>query len=312
MSASVTPRGLLSISVDLDEVRHYEAIHGLRSVPAGDALYARAVPRLADWAAQRGLPLTWFVVGGDLAISANAQAVSRLARRGDELGCHSYSHFYDLTRRPAGEMRQEIERGVSALERAAGVRISGFRAPGYVVSDTLLDLLREAGMAYDSSVFPCPSYYAVKAAAIAALQARGRESRSIVDRPDVLRAPTVPYRVGRPYWFRGAGIWEVPIQVTRRARLPFIGTALTMAGPIGARLLAHGVVGERFVNLELHGIDALDMNDGLEALSTKQRDLRIPWMKKLDAIDAAVAVLRDKGYACVRMDELVARAQAAG
>ena len=300
---------LLSISVDLDEIHHYYRIHGLDAADAVSAVYSRAVPRISDWAEQRGIPLTWFVVGQDLQIAANAEAATRLAAGGDELGCHSYSHWYDLTRRPFAEMERDVQRGVLAIREQAGAQATGFRAPGYVVTDTLLSLLLEQGFAYDSSVFPCPSYYALKAAAYAKLAARGRESEAIIDRPEVLRAPTTPYRVGQPFWFRGTGVWEIPIQVTRRARLPFIGTSLTLAGAFGARLLAQGVAGEPLLNLELHGIDALDQHDGLSVLAKHQRDLRIGWAKKLDAIDAAVTLLRGKGYACVRMDELAARAR---
>jgi len=302
---------LLAVSVDLDETRHYASIHGLDPGEQTDLVYRRAVPRLADWASQRGIPLTWFVVGQDLASDENAGALTRLASAGDELGCHSYSHFYDLTRRSAREMEHEIERGISVIAERTGAKSTGFRAPGYVVNDTLLSLLQERGVAYDSSVFPSPSYFALKAAALAKLSAQGRKSQSILDTPDMLRAPTAPYRVGRPYWFRGTGVWEIPIQVTRRARLPFIGTSLTLGGTIGARLLAQGVLGEPFVNLELHGLDLLDEHDGLGELAKHQRDLRVSWSKKLDAIDAAVAVLRAKGYRGVRMDELAARSRAA-
>jgi len=300
---------LLSVSVDLDEIHHYYRIHGLEAGEAVSAVYRSAVPRLSDWAKQRGIPLTWFVVGQDLEIAANAEAATRLAADGDELGCHSFSHWFDLTRRPFAEMQRDVQRGVLAIREKTGATATGFRAPGYVVTDTLLSLLHEQGFAYDSSVFPCPSYYALKAAAYARLTARGRESQAIIDRPEVLRAPSAPYRVGQPFWFRGTGIWEIPIQVTRRARLPFIGTALTLAGAIGARLLAQGVVGEPLINLELHGIDALDRLDGLEALAKQQPDLRVPWPKKLDAIDAGLSLLRGKGYAFVRMDELAARAR---
>lgn len=300
---------LLSVSVDLDRVSEYEAIHGLSRGEASDRVLQVAVPRLVDWATQRGLPLTWFVIGEDAEAPVQAETLRRLALRGDELGCHSFSHHYDLTRRSAAEMRAEIERGVTAVERAARVKVRGFRAPGYLVTDTLLDLARESGLTYDSSVFPCPPYYALKAAALAKLSAQRRVSRAILGSPDVLRAPTRPYRVGRPYWYRGTGILEIPIQVTRRGRLPFIGTALTTLGALGARLLAKGVLGEPFVNLELHGIDALDQHDGLAELAKHQPDLRIPWSKKLDAIDAAVTLLKHQGYGCVRMDELAARAQ---
>lgn len=303
---------LLSISVDLDEIRHYGALYGIREVEESGLIFERAVARLSDWAQQRRAPITWFVVGRDLALTKNAEAARSLARTGDELGCHSYSHFYDLTRRTFSEMQSEVVRGRAIVEEVSGTKVTGFRAPGYVVNDTLLELLREQEFAYDSSVFPCPAYYALKVGAIAGLQARGKASKSIIDVPEVLRAPTTPYRVGRPYWYRGTGIWEIPIQVTGRTRLPFIGTALTMAGALGARLLARGLLGEPFVNLELHAIDALDESDGLQELAKHQRDLRIPWMKKLDAIDAAVGLLRGKGYATVRMDELAARAKAAG
>lgn len=296
---------LLAVSVDLDEIANYREIHGLGSAVGSDAVYERAIPRLRDWARQHGIALTWFVVGRDLERPENAASVGVLAREGDELACHSYSHHYDLTRRTAPEMRSELDRGVAAIERVSRDRPRGFRAPGYVVTDTLLQLAAEVGFTYDSSVFPCPSYYALKAAAIAVHATRSRESKSIIDTPDVLRSPTRPYRVGRPYWYRGAGIWEIPVQVTRRARLPFIGTTLALAGPAGARLLSQGVVGEPTVNLELHGIDALDQGDGLSDLARFQPDLRIPWPKKLDAIGAAISSLRRHGYRCVRMVDLV-------
>lgn len=299
---------LLSVSVDLDEIHHYRAIHGLPALPGPRLVYERAVPRLRDWARQRGLPLTWFVVGRDAEQIECAEALSRLASDGDELGCHSYSHYYDLTRRSTAEIRLELESGAAAIQRCTPHKLMGFRAPGYTVSDALLDLVREVGFAYDCSVFPSPAYYALKAAALATLAARGCESKAIWDMPGAVRAPTVPYRVGRPYWYRGTGVWEIPIQVTRRARLPFIGTFLAMAGAVGARLLAKGVLGQRWANLELHGIDALDEHDGLFDVAQRQPDLKVPWSKKLEAIGAAIELLRDAGYVCVRMDELAAHA----
>lgn len=302
---------VLAVSVDLDAISLYRSLHGLKSLPDEQLIYGRALPRLADWARQRGLLLTWFVVGQDLQHPANAEAIARVASHGDELGCHTYSHPYDLTQRAFSEIRLEVEQGVAALTRAAGVKVSGFRAPGYVVSDPLLDLLREAGFAYDSSVFPCPAYYALKLGALAAIRLRGQSSAAVVSAPEVVRAPSEPYRVGKPYWFRGTGIWEIPIQVTRRSRMPFIGTSLTMGGATGARLLASRIANEPFINLELHGIDALDEHDGLADLAKHQRDLRIPWSKKLEAIDAAVTLLQQRGHAGVRLDELAAKAASA-
>ena len=128
-------------------------------------------------------------------------------------------------------MHREVASGIEAIYRAVGESPVGFRAPGYTVSDDLFGVLEDLGVLYDASVFPCPLYYGAKTSKIGMIRLRGRESRSIVDDPRVLSAPTVPYRVGTPYWRRGAGLLELPVQVTRGARLPFIGSLPTPPPP---------------------------------------------------------------------------------
>ena len=189
------------------------------------------------------------------------------------------------------------------LETLLGVRPSGFRAPGYTVTDELLETVRACGMSYDSSVFPCPPYYAAKAARLLSMKLGGKASRAILDTPRVLRAPTVPYRSGRPYWTRGNGLLELPIQVVGPLRMPFIGTALTLLGPSGARLLARSLIGTEFVNLELHGLDFLEARDVPGPLLAVQPDLRVPLARKLDTLAAVIELLRKHAYAIVRLDE---------
>jgi len=300
---------LCAISVDLDEIPFYHQIHGLPEPegPSETAVYDIALDRLEAFARDHRLPLTLFAIGQNLSRASAAERLKRMASLGHEIGNHSYGHRYDLTRLPREVMRCEVERGVEAIEQATGVRPTGFRAPGYTVSDQLFAVLDEAGVRYDSSVFPCPAYWSAKAAAIGLIGLRGRSSHSVIDPPNVLRAPTRPYRIGRPYWKRGRGLVELPIQVTRGARLPFIGTSLTLAGPTGARLLAKMCVGEPLVNLELHGIDVLDEADGLAALTKHQPDVRVPHARKLEALAAAVDVLAKAGYSFVRLDEAAAQ-----
>jgi hypothetical protein len=175
------------------------------------------------------------------------------------------------------------------------------------VTDDLFGILAELGVGYDASVFPCPLYWAAKATKIAAIAACGRTSRSIVDTPLMLTAPTRPYRVGRPYWRRGQGVLELPIQVTPGLRLPFYGTAVTLWGTQVARRLARACVGEPFINLELHGIDVLDADDGLEALRSHQIDLRVPVREKLKALGAVIDALREAGYLFVTMKSAALR-----
>ena len=56
---------------------------------------------------------------------------------------------------------------------------------------------------------------------------------------------------------------------------PFMFTIGSRAGPRGATLLSHAMRGRRLVNLELHGLDLLEREDGLQALATHQRDLAV-------------------------------------
>jgi hypothetical protein len=109
--------------------------------------------------------------------------------------------------------------------------------------------------------------------------------------------------VGRPYWRKGSGLLELPVQVTRGPRLPFIGTSVTLGGPRVAAMLAKMCEGEPLVNLELHGIDVLDASDGLEALRPFQKDVRVPAARKMAAVGAAIEELRKAGYAFVTLRE---------
>jgi hypothetical protein len=301
---------LAAISVDLDEIPNYFAIHGLPP-PQGasaHAVYDVAIRRLESFARQHDLPLTLFAVGADMARDESARRLREMADRGHEIGNHSLDHRYDLTRLPLDEMRRQVESGVTVLEGATGQRPSGFRAPGYTITDDLVRVIEDAGVAYDSSVFPCPPYYLAKAAAMASIRLRGRRSRSVLDTPSVLAAPTRPYRMGARYFQRGSGLVELPIQVTRGVRLPFIGTTLTLAGERRARWLTRRVVGEPLVNLELHGIDVLDAADGLEALRPHQPDVRVGVLHKLAALGAVIETLKSAGYSFVRLDEAARRA----
>lgn len=297
-----------AVSVDLDEIPRYHQIHGL--APPGESsahlVYELAVDRFLALAAELDIPLTFFVVGADTERRVAAEGLRRAVRLGHELGNHSRDHLYDLVRRPALEQRAQVRGALETILANVGVRPRGFRAPGYTVTDELLAIVSEDHL-YDSSVFPCPPYYAAKAAAFAALRLSGRRSEAILDSASVLAAPREPYRIGRPYFQRGAGMVELPIQVTRGLRLPYIGTGLILAGRLGAHGLTKLVLGERFINLELHGIDLLGRMDGLGDLVGYQPDVRRDWQYKLTILRAEIERLKRAGYTFVRLADAAAQ-----
>jgi peptidoglycan-N-acetylglucosamine deacetylase len=303
-------RRLCAISVDLDEIPNYFGLYGLPAPPthalARTAGYDVGLLRLASFAEAYRFPLTLFAIGADLERASNAAALRALARRGHAVENHSFSHRYDFARQTPAEIGRDIQRGADAIHAATGTWPTGFRAPGYTVTDEVFDAIEELGVGWDSSVFPCPAYYAAKAAILAATRMGGRRSSSHLDSPRVLFAPRRPYRPGRP-WNRPGGrrFVELPIQVTPSLRLPLIGTMLAVSGPAKAARVAESCVGEELVNIELHLMDFLDQTDGLSALFAYQPELRIPLATRLSALAAAVDVFRREGYAFVRLDEAV-------
>ena len=307
---SAAPRRC-AVSVDLDSIDCYYRIHALGPAPAElrHTILERALPRAADLFARRGLHVTWFVVGQDIdaarpdpACATNAERLRALHAAGDELGNHSYSHFYDLARRPAAVVHAEIAGGDRVLRGLTGGVVPGFRAPGYDVSAAMMTSLARLGYRYDSSVFPAPAYYAAKAAVMAVLALAGRPSGAVMTNPRALGAPTDPYRpaMGAP-WRRGqAPLVELPVAVTPYARLPAIGTSLLVApAPLRDRLVAW-MARRALFNFELHGIDFADAErDGIPGeLVARQPDLRIPIDDKLARLDALLdQVARDRDFA---------------
>jgi hypothetical protein len=293
-----------AVSIDLDAIGCYYRIHGLGEAPPelAHVVLQRALPRAASLFAARGLHVTWFVVGRDADADADAALPDRaaraesaarlaaLARAGDELGNHSYSHPYELARLPAADAFAEIAGCDRVLRALTGSPPLGFRAPGYDVSPAMLEALARHGYRYDSSIFPAPGYYAVKAAVMAALALARRPSGAVLTDPRALAAPTAPYRPAMTApWRRGqAPLVELPIAVTPWARLPVIGTSLIVApASIRSRLVA-AMRRRPFFNLELHGIDFADADaDGIPGeLVARQPDLRMPIAEKLARLDA--------------------------
>jgi len=280
--------GLASISIDLDALRHYHRIHGLPEPPPGpDPVYRKAARRFGELCRRLGVRGTVFCVGEELEDPAAAADIRALAQAGHEIGNHTFSHDYALTRRTAREISDEVRRGGEAILGAVGIAPVGFRAPGYTLSAPLLAALADQGYRYDASAFPAFPYHLAKAGVMAALALAGRASRAILDRPRVLLAPREPYRPSavEPYARGALGLVEIPV-ATGLLGFPLIGTLVAtlpawvlspLAGP--ARRRPH-------LDLELHGVDLLDGSDTARELASRRRDLRVPAASKIARIEA--------------------------
>lgn len=283
---------LFSVSVDLDGLGCYAAVHGLPEASL-DERALRAVPevalgRFAELFGGLGLRATFFAIGRELEeVPGAAAALAGAARAGHEVGSHSWAHDYALAKRAPAEIDADLARCDEVIERATGRAPRGFRAPGYTLSKALLGSLRRRGYLYDSSLLPSPPYYAAKAVALGLHRLAGRRSSSILGGIGQLFGRRGPHRL--------SGVRELPIATLPFLRGPVIGTVALAAPARLAQALARAAFAQGHLNLELHGIDLLDATDGPSPrLARLQPGLRLPAAVKARRLRALLAgLLRD-------------------
>lgn len=273
------------VSVDLDDLACYHAIHGLAPPDPSHAgvVLERCLPRFLELFDELNVRATFFVIGRDLqrdlAGDGRGAALLRQAvAAGHELGNHSFSHAYDLVRWTPEEIYADL-RACDVLLRGLGARPTGFRAPGYTHDPMLLQQVAALGYRYDSSLLPSPIYYAAKLAMIGWMTMRGVQSQSLARGGLSFLGPT------RPHFMADCGLWEVPVSVSPVLRLPMVGTFVLARR---AHLLRREAETRRYLHLELHGIDLADRDaDGYDpALRKRQPELREPLSDRLERLRA--------------------------
>lgn len=117
------------------------------------------VPRILDMLDDHNVKATFFVPG--YTADCYPGVVRQVAERGHETAAHSYLHenMVGMSRRTESTV---IARGIDAVERAAGVRPVGYRAPMWEVNYHSPGVLVELGIAYDSSLMDADVPYRLR------------------------------------------------------------------------------------------------------------------------------------------------------
>jgi peptidoglycan/xylan/chitin deacetylase (PgdA/CDA1 family) len=279
------------VSLDLDDLACYHAIHGL-DAPAPELaglVLETWLPRFLDVFAKLEVRATIFVIGRDLerdleAGGRGAAVLGRALAEGHELANHSHAHAYDLHRWSDEAIAADL-RHCDTLLRRLGANPRGFRAPGYTHDRELLMQVSALGYAYDSSMLPSPAYYLGKLGVLGLRRLRGRRSVSQIGGARSFVGPSAVH------YLPELGLWEVPISVTRSLRLPLIGTFLLGDSPplmtrLQGEALRKEAANTRHLHLELHAIDLADAQaDGLDPrLVEFQRELSTPLDRRLDRL----------------------------
>ena len=123
-----------------------------------DDSYPKRYPAITrdilDFLDHRNIKATVFVLG-KLA-EDEPELIKEISSKGHEIGFHTYSHIH-LTRESRDNFRQQSKSSKALIEDLIGQKIYGFRAPAFSLTNKsvwALDILKELGFTYSSSVLP--------------------------------------------------------------------------------------------------------------------------------------------------------------
>lgn len=203
------------LSFDVEE--YFQAEAAAAAVPRSrwPAIPSRLGPpleQLLDMLRSHGRRATFFVLG--CVARSQGPWIRRIAEAGHEIASHGMDHRM-LTTLSMEQFRADLADSRKLLQDLSGQAVAGYRAPTFsMVRRTAwaLDVLAEAGVEYDSSVFPI--------------------------RHDRYGVPGAP---DRPHWALGPGggrVLELPPLTAR-----VLGINLPMAGGGYLRLVPIAMVG---------------------------------------------------------------------
>jgi polysaccharide deacetylase family protein (PEP-CTERM system associated) len=213
------------LSIDLEEHHRIEAASGLKIDSRLQNHYRERMRIVTEWLLEqfdeRRILATFFILG-EIAKS-DPNLVRSIAEAGHEVACHGWDH-----RRIIGMDRpmfwEDVHRSKEAIEQASGSPVVGYRAPTFsIVRRTAwaIDVLAEAGLLYDSSIYPIRhDRYGVPDAPRHPFLARGVDREILEIPPATLRLGGMNIPIGGGGYFRllPYPITKLALTMSRRDR----------------------------------------------------------------------------------------------
>ncbi len=179
-----------ALSIDVEDWFH-DASRGPRPASAAEIAHgghrvAGNLQTLLELLARHEVRATLFVLAE---VARENEGLMRAAQAaGHEIACHGL-HHRRLPRVASAELADELRQARRMVEDAAGVAVTGFRAPYFIDATQLpaLDAVAAAGFRYDASFMP--------------LRWSGHGDPRLSPRPGPVRLP--------------CGLWEIPLPLDR-------------------------------------------------------------------------------------------------
>lgn len=184
------------MSVDVEDYYQVSAFAKSVAINEWEQHESRVVAntqRLLDLFEEKNIKATFFVLGW--VANREPQLVKEIHRQGHEIASHGYSHQLIYNQSP-DVFKSETVKSKQLLEDLVGEEVLGYRAASYSITKRnlwALDILAEAGFAYDSSIFPIRH-----------------------DRYGIADAKTIPHKLMTP---SGAELIEFPLTTRRMGNL---------------------------------------------------------------------------------------------
>lgn len=180
-----------ALTIDIEE---YFQVHNLEAVVSRDdwagyeSRVALGTGRILNVLAEAEVKATFFILGW--IAEHHPDLVKRIHAQGHEIAAHGYGHHL-VYRQTPDQFREDLRRSLEITEALTGEKILGYRAPSFsIIQESVwaLDILRELGLRYDTSIYP---------------------ARPLVhSRYGWPEAPKAPYQIRE-------GLWEFPMTVVR-------------------------------------------------------------------------------------------------
>jgi polysaccharide deacetylase family protein (PEP-CTERM system associated) len=211
-AATETASAQVILSFDVEEHFRIEAAAGMAIDPAFKTHCCERLDSSTRWLLDQleraEVQATFFIVG-EIA-RHNPALVRAVHRAGHEIASHGWDHRRVLEMTPA-TFREDIRQSKDALEQVIGKEVVGYRAPTFsIMRETAwaLDVLAEAGCAYDSSIYPVRhDRYGVPGAPRGPFMAKGQEREILELPPATLRLFGVNAPMGGGGYFRLFPLW---------------------------------------------------------------------------------------------------------
>lgn len=280
----------MSLSLDLDNKWAYLRTYGNPAWKEFPSYLDLVVPRILDFLAKRGIRITFFIVGKDADLPQNRAAIASLSAAGHEIANHSYFHEPWLHLYSEHELDRDLGMAEEAIRNVTGVRVNGFRGPGYSLTRTTLDVLRKRGYKYDATAFPNILNPLSRAYLFATTKLSKEEKKR---RKALFGSFSDAFRPVKPYcWKLDDGMLpELPVTTMPLFKVPIHFSYLTYLGtfsPVLSRLyLGFSIAMCRLTRTEpsllLHPLDFMGKEDDCDLASFP--GMSLPLGRKLELMN---------------------------